>query len=347
MFKISKNAIDCLLEFLKYFLKILGTAFQSEKLVEVGAEIPMSLKALYKTLDVKDSFINYVVCPSCHSIYEFDDCISYGVNQSKVSKHCSHIAYPHHPRPSYRRVCNTVLLKRVRTKSGYCLQAKVTYPYMPLKTSVGKIVARKNILDSCEKWRTRCEKMPSGYLGDIYDGNVWKFFHSDDGNNFLQSPYCLLLALNVDWFEPFERGIYAVGAIYLTILNLPRSIRYKPENIILVGIIPGPKEPKHTINSYLTPLVYELQEAWADGFRLPTWYQNIITVKLALACIACDIPATRKACGFLSHNATLGCNKCLKKFNTSFGERTDYSGFDRQKLDFAYCSTSPSVCGGY
>lgn len=147
MFKVSKNAIDCLLRFLKYFLKILGNAFQSEKLIEVSDEVPLSLRALHKSLD---SFINYVVCPSCHSIYQYVDCISYGLNRSKESN-CSHIAFPNHPRPSFRKACNTVLLKKVRTKSGYCLQAKVTYPYMPLIKSVGRIIARKGILDSCEK----------------------------------------------------------------------------------------------------------------------------------------------------------------------------------------------------
>ena len=43
--------------------------------------------------------------------------------------------------------------------------------------------------------------------------------------------------------------------------NLPQNLRYKPENIIIVGIIPGPAERKKTINSYLTPLVNELKEA--------------------------------------------------------------------------------------
>lgn len=32
----------------------------------------------------------------------------------------------------------------------------------------------------------------------------------------------------------------------------------------------------------------------------------------------------------MSHAATYGCNKCLKKFNTGFGTPCDYSGFDRQ-----------------
>ena len=46
--------------------------------------------------------------------------------------------------------------------------------------------------------------------------------------------------------------------IFLAILNLPRELRYKPENVILCGIIPGPHEPELTINSYLEPLVDEL-----------------------------------------------------------------------------------------
>jgi hypothetical protein len=37
---------------------------------------------------------------------------------------------------------------------------------------------------------------------------------------------------------------------------------------MIVGIIPGPKEPKKIINSYLTPLVLELKEAWSHGFNV-------------------------------------------------------------------------------
>ena len=63
---------------------------------------------------------------------------------------------------------------------------------------------------------------------------------------------------------------------------------------------------------------------------LITSTNSTVKDKLVLSCVACDIPASRKVCGFLSHNAALGCNKCLKKFNVQFVERTDYSGFDRE-----------------
>ena len=98
---------------------------------------------------------------------------------------------------------------------------------------------------------------------------MWKYFNTPSGQSFLSFLHCYLLTLNVDWFEPFERGVYSVGAIlYLTIQNLPHDIRYNAENILLVSIIPGPREPKKTINSYIMPLINELQEAWEAGFQV-------------------------------------------------------------------------------
>ena len=37
----------------------------------------------------------------------------------------------------------------------------------------------------------------------------------------------------------------------------------------------------------------------------------------------------RKLCGFKGHSTHRGCPKCFKYFPGSFGEKTDYSGFDR------------------
>ena len=52
-------------------------------------------------------------------------------------------------------------------------------------------------------------------------------------------------------------------------------------------------------------------------------------IKLCVSCVTCDIPASRKVCGFVSHNAALGCNKCLKKFEVKFGQRSNFSGYNR------------------
>ena len=46
------------------------------------------------------------------------------------------------------------------------------------------------------------------------------------------------------------------GAIYIVIVSLPRSDRFKEENVIVVGTIPGPNEPKQNIKYFVAPPVH-------------------------------------------------------------------------------------------
>ena len=132
-----------------------------------------------------------------------------------------------------------------------------------------------------------------------------------NGSAFLAAPHNLGLMMNVDWFSPFKHTPYSVGAVYLSVMNLPRSKRFVKENMILVGLIPGPNEPSLNINSYLEPLVEELKVLWSEGMviNMPDNPGQQVHLKAGLLCVACDIPAARKVCGFLGHMAKLGCSK--------------------------------------
>jgi len=142
-------------------------------------------------------------------------------------------------------------------------------------------------------------------------------------------PNNLCLKLNLDWFNPFKHVKYSVGVLYFVGLNLARSERYKLENINIVGSIPNPKEPELHINSYLKPLVDYLLELWR-GKILKTSLFGIVPVRCALTCISCDLPATRKLCGFVSYSASRGCSKCQKEFPCKqFGDKPNYSGYER------------------
>ena len=136
--------------------------------------------------------------------------------------------------------------------------------------------------------------------------------------------------LNIDWFQPFKHRVYSIGVMYLAIMNLPRSVRFKRENIIIVGLIPGPSEPSKNINTYLTPLVADLLTVW-EGATFSTYDNGDQFVRCALLCIGCDLPAGRKTCGFLSYTANLGCSRCYCNFGTGNFGIQDYSGFDREK----------------
>ena len=82
------------------------------------------------------------------------------------------------------------------------------------------------------------------------------------------------IIINLDWFQPFDSSVYSCGVIYGPICNLPHNVRFKKENMLTLGILPGPKEVKsHHINHYLSPIVNELLELW-NGFDIPVSLKN-------------------------------------------------------------------------
>ena len=77
---------------------------------------------------------------------------------------------------------------------------------------------------------------------------------------------------------------YSVGGIYLVIQNLPRDERFKEENVILIGCIPGPNEPHLSIDSYLLPLIEELKLAYAEGITVISSNNVSVKVRAVLSC---------------------------------------------------------------
>src|ERR1043165_9232205 len=89
--------------------------------------------------------------------------------------------------------------------------------------------------------------------------------------------------------------------IYGVICNLPREVRFKKENMLILALLPGPNEVKlHKINHYLVPIIDELLEFWS-GVNLPSSEDHPEGKKIRLAVICCanDIPAARKLCGHI------------------------------------------------
>lgn len=94
--------------------------------------------------------------------------------------------------------------------------------------------------------------------------------------------------------------------------------RFKPENVLLVGIIPGLDEPKLNINTYLQPLVAKLNVLWKNGVIIKPHGSTSTSFDAALLCVGCDVPAARKVCGFSGH--------ALNKATVT--TKIDFSGFD-------------------
>ena len=329
VFRVSDVGLGVVLSFIAMFVMLLGTALRLEVLKILPKTVHAGRKLLVKTTD---SFAKIVSCAKCSTLYMMDKCIVTNRDGSKTSKNCTHIKFKNHPQQFRRTVtCNTPLMKSVKTFSGTSyLYPRQMYCYKSITKYIQNKLCTPDFIEQCELWRTR--RGIADRYEDIFDGNIWREFLNPKGTPFLSLPYNFALCLNVDWFQPFKHSQYSCGAIYLSILNLPRSVRYSAENVILVGVIPGPREPELTINSFLEPLVKELLDLWSGVMIKTDTSTSTVLIRAALLCVACDIPAARKVCGFTGHNSFHACSRCFKEFPTAiFGEKPDYTGFDTSK----------------
>ena len=193
------------------------------------------------------------------------------------------------------------------------LYPKKVYSYRTVQQSIQDLLNREGFEELLFK---DIAQSPDSFLMDLYDGTLYKTFLDDHECLFFQDKRNIGLMLNFDFFNPFKNSQYSLGVLYAVIVNLPRDVRFLWENVIVFGIIPGPKEPKKSINSFLQPLVDNLLTAWSPGIFLKEKDGQQYLYKVAVICVASDLPALRKCCGFLSHNAKQGmCDFSLQLYS--------------------------------
>ena len=222
-YNISSRCLDSLLAFIKCFVKALGMVYHP--LMKMSDVLPGSMhqfNKIFGTLD--DDFIKLVVCPTCHATSNYNDCVSI-INGKKQSSLCSYTEFPSHPHAKKRRKCGTPLLKEVLLKSNkHYLYPRKIFCIRKIESALKLMLDRPGFFNMCERWRDR-QIIPGTYR-DVYDGRVWKSFMNYKGRPFLEIPGNFALMMNLDWFQPFKNSPYSVGAIYFTLMNLPRDKRF-------------------------------------------------------------------------------------------------------------------------
>ncbi|GET58122.1 hypothetical protein GLOIN_2v1776801 [Rhizophagus irregularis DAOM 181602=DAOM 197198] len=322
-FRLADTAIDTLIKFIKHIL----TNFNYDRF----KDFPTSLYTARKKLGLKHQFVKFSVCPSCHKLHNIDDVKQHTIQQYKAIKKCGHVQFPNH---CSLRQCNAPLSKQKKLDDGKVVNAPLLiYPMPSIKEQLLQMYQRLNFEKNLKLWADR--SVNDRVLCDVYDGEIWKNFSNSDGiivddesdeQRFFNKEHAddhLGIMINVDWFQPFERTIHSSGAIYGAICNLPRELRFKPENMLILGLMPGPNEPSlHQINHYLAPIVDRFQTFW-EGVGLDRTSEHLSgkLIKCAVIACCCDIPAARKLCGHYSANVS--CHRCLK-----VARNRNFSGMD-------------------
>ncbi|KDR82484.1 hypothetical protein GALMADRAFT_30935, partial [Galerina marginata CBS 339.88] len=141
-----------------------------------------------------------------------------------------------------------------------------TFVSFCFKDWLARMASRSGFEEKAARSWNKNRKSGSDKMDDVIDGEYLRNFKGPDGKIFGtattdEERYAFTLC--VDFFNPYtnkQAGKKAsIGIISLACLNLPPEERYKPENIFLAGIIPGPKEPPlNALNHYLSLLVNDL-----------------------------------------------------------------------------------------
>ncbi|KAJ7498433.1 hypothetical protein B0H11DRAFT_1714955, partial [Mycena galericulata] len=96
-------------------------------------------------------------------------------------------------------------------------------------------------------------------------------------------------------------------------MNLPPEIRYLPENLFIVGLLPSPFKPDAVdLTHLMDPIVETILKYEPPGKKVATHYHpEGVDVQARIVPLIADLLAAREASGFLSHAAIMYCWFCL------------------------------------
>jgi hypothetical protein len=107
-------------------------------------------------------------------------------------------------------------------------------------------------------------------------------------------------------------------------------MQYKPDNMYLAGIIPGPSEPSgDELNHFLNPVIDDMVESWERRIRYSRTALHAagwVTCSL-IAFLVCDLPAARKAAQLVGPTSHFYCTACHCWHRSTCG-RTDIQSED-------------------
>lgn len=298
------------------------------------SDFPVDPRSAAAQFHVEGKSVVYAVCPNpkCHCTYKptFD-------GDSPIAQYprlCNHREFVTGRRCKER-------LTKPRVVMGVELQVPIkTFVSFDFKDWVAGLTSRPGFekqMDSA--WAGAAPNATDADLHDIFDGAFLRGFQGPDGKHFgiggNEGRY--VFSLCVDFFNPYtnkQAGKKAsIGIISLVCLNLPPDLRYKPENMFLAGIIPGPQEPPLTAtNHYLRPLIDDLLDFWMPGVRFSRTHlcPNGRLVRCALVAVICDLPAARKIGGFAAFSHNHFCSICHCTRATHGYGNSDYDSWIRR-----------------
>lgn len=298
-------------------------------------QLPSTIEAALDKFNVTAKTVAYAVC-GCHCTYA----PSYPTGSAVPTypEYCTHY-------PTPETLCGEPLLD---ARSNGPHLPKKTFVYHDFNDYLASLLSRGDIeamMDaSCDGLIKSLASPPSRFVKTPFEAKFLREFHGPKAGQLFvdrgdEGRYAF--ALHVDFFNPEGMSVHGAstssGIISMACLNLPLDIRYKPENMYLAGIIPGPTQPSlENLNHYIRPLVSQLAASWAQGVRYSRTanYPEGRVTRSAVALAVCDLPAARHLAALAGTTSHFLCSACNCYHKANYG-RTDFEKWvprDKDKL---------------
>lgn len=122
----------------------------------------------------------------------------------------------------------------------------------------------------------------------------------------------LALGLSTDGFAPFKRRTKTAWPLILINYNLPPETRSLLQNVLGLGVIPGPKKPAD-FDSFLWPLAQELLHLAVGVHAYDSLSDDFFALRAYLILVFGDIPAISMVMRMKGHNGFCPCRMCSIK----------------------------------
>ena len=201
------------------------------------------------------------------------------------------------------------------TESG---QPRRIFSYMPIIPRLRALMSNRTYATLLQYRADEHEKTHRpGTITDIFDGLHYRSLLEERvvvgdrtyPHNYFSDHRDIALGFATDGFAPFKKQKHTAWILLIFNYNLPPEQRFQKDNILCVGIIPGPKKPWDA-DSFIYPLVRELLELAIGVSTYDALSRNLFALHAYVITGFGDIPAVSMLMHMKGHNALCPCRMC-------------------------------------
>lgn len=203
-----------------------------------------------------------------------------------------------------------------KTKDNY-------YIYIPIEQQINYFLKKylNEILDYIE-----LTKENRNFMYDIHSASVYKSLNS---NKCSEEDIILSLTICTDGAQMYRSSKGTFYPIFVKLNFLPPNIRFKRENILIVGLYYGKQKPD--IDKIIFPLAEEIQKLTKSKIRVLYNGSLLEFIPIVMFC-TCDLVARPMVMRMNGHSAYFGCPLCLHNGNIIMGVKKKYVRYVKQNV---------------